>query len=110
MLESIWNLTTSEIELRQQLPTVACDSLISYLLAKRGVTDAKWVGDTRRLVVKYDADVFGSADLVDLVHARGIPVAAVRAGHAQARGTSSPLPLRRSLAASTSRQSSQPRP
>ncbi len=83
MLESVWNLKTSEIELRQQLPVLECDWLISRLLAKHGIANAKWGRNTtRRLFVEYDADIFGSAELVDFLQTCGIPVAAVRAGYA----------------------------
>ncbi len=86
MLDCVWNLRTSEIELRQQLPEPECAWLISRLLAKHGVADAKWWGNRGRLFVEYDADIFGTAELVDFLQACSIPVAAVRAGYSQASG------------------------
>ncbi len=82
MLESGGNLNTSEIELRQQLPTLECEWLISCLRGIHGVADAKWGGNTRQLFVEYDADIFGSGELVDILHTCGAPVAALRAGYA----------------------------
>jgi hypothetical protein len=81
MLDAVWNLNASKIELRQAMPALECNQLISRLLAERSVADAKWTGNARRLLVEYDAEVFGSAELVDCLHACGIP-AAVGAGYA----------------------------
>lgn len=83
MLENVGNLRTSEIELRHQLSALECDWLTGCLHAKNGVADVKWAGKMRRLFVEYDADTFGSADLVDFLRTCGVPVAAVRAGYAQ---------------------------
>jgi hypothetical protein len=82
MLESLRNLKTSEIELQQQLPVLEGEWLVGCLLAKQGVAKAAWRGNTRRLLVEYDADLFGSADLVAFLHRCGVPVAAVRVGMA----------------------------
>jgi hypothetical protein len=41
MLQTLRNLKTSEIELRQQLPVLECEWPVGRLLAKQGVTDAK---------------------------------------------------------------------
>jgi hypothetical protein len=79
MIESLRNLKTSEIELRQPLPVLECEWLVGRLLAKKGVKDAKWAGGTRRLLVEYDADRFGSAELIAFLQSCGVPVAAVRA-------------------------------
>jgi hypothetical protein len=86
MLESVGNLKTSEIELRQQLPPLESDWLSNCLRAKYGVADVQWAGDTRRLLVEYDADIFGSAELVDFLRMCGVPVAAVRADMPERRG------------------------
>jgi len=80
MLESLRNLKTSEIELRQQLPVLEGEWLVGCLLAKRGVANAKWGGNKRRLLVEYDADLFGGAELIAFLHSCGVPVAAVRVG------------------------------
>jgi hypothetical protein len=80
MLESLQNLKTSEIEVRQQLPVLEGEWLVGCLLAKQGVANATWRGNTRRLVVEYDADLFGSAELVAFLQYCGVPVAAVRVG------------------------------
>jgi hypothetical protein len=80
MLESLRNLKTSEIELRQQLPVLEGEWLVGCLLAKQGVANATWRGSTRHLLIEYDADLFGSADLIAFLHYCGVPVAAVRVG------------------------------
>jgi hypothetical protein len=80
MIESLRNLKTSEIELRQPLPVLECEWLVGRLLAKQGIAAARWVGNTRRLLVEYDADRFGSAELIAFFQSCGVPVAAVRAG------------------------------
>ncbi len=77
MLESLRNLKTSEIELRQQLPVLEGEWLVGCLLAKQGVANATWKGSTRHLLIEYDADVFGSAELIAFLHFCGVPVAAV---------------------------------
>ena len=59
MLASLRNLKTSEIELRQPLRVLECEWLVGRLLAKQGIATAKWVGNTRRLLVEYDADICG---------------------------------------------------
>ena len=80
MLASLQNLKTSEIELRQPLRVLECEWLVGRLLAKQGVATANWVGDTRRLLVEYDADICGGGELVALLQSCGVPVAAVHAG------------------------------
>jgi hypothetical protein len=79
MLDSVRNPRTSEIELRHQLPALEGDWLVGRLRAKRGIADAEYGGGARRLVVEYDADLLGSADLVEFLDDWGIPVAAVHA-------------------------------
>ncbi len=78
MLESLRNLKISEIELRHGLPGPDSESLVSYLLAKRGVAAAKWRGNTGRLLVEYDADLFGNSAIIEFLHFYGVSVAAVR--------------------------------
>jgi len=78
MLESLRNLKTSEIELRQQLPAPEGEWLIGRLLAKQGIANATW--KARRLLIEYDADVFGSAEILSFLHSWGVRVAAVRVG------------------------------
>ncbi len=80
MLTSLRNLKTSEIELRQPLPVLECEWLVGRLLAKQGIETAKWVGNTCRLLVEYDADLCGMADLVAFLQSCGVPGAAVRGG------------------------------
>jgi hypothetical protein len=46
------------------------------------VADAKWVTNARKLLVVYDADLFGAAELADYLDTCGISVAGVRAAHA----------------------------
>jgi len=82
MLESLRNLQTSEIELKQQLPPPEGEWLVRRLRAKQGVANATWKGNTHRLLIEYDADLFGSAELLEFVRHCGIPVAAVRVGTA----------------------------
>jgi len=82
MLENVGNLSTSELELRQQLSPLECDWLTGCLHAKNGVADVKWGDQPHRLFVEYDADIFGSTELVDFLRTCGIPVAAVRATYA----------------------------
>jgi hypothetical protein len=80
MFHSLRNLKTSEIELRQRLPALEGEWLVGRLLAKQGVAAAQWRGNTCRLLVEYDADVFGSTEIIDFLHSCGVPVAAVRVG------------------------------
>jgi hypothetical protein len=80
MLESLRNLKTSEIELRQQLPVPEVEWLVRRLLAKQGVANAKWLDNTRRLLVEYDANLFGTAEIIGFLHYCGVLVAAVRVG------------------------------
>jgi hypothetical protein len=82
MLESLRNLKTSEIELKQQLPPPEGEWLVGCLLAKRGVANAAWMGNARRLSIEYDADLFGSAELLAFLRNCGVLVAAVRVGTA----------------------------
>jgi hypothetical protein len=81
VIENLRNLKTSEIELRQQLPVLECEWLIGRLLAKRGVATAEWVANTRRLLVRHDADLCGRAELVALLQSCGVS-ASVPAGRA----------------------------
>jgi len=80
MLESLRNLKTSEIELRQQLPAPESEWLVGRLLAKQGVANARWMGSTCRLLVEYDADLFGTAEIIAFLRYCGVLVAAVRVG------------------------------
>lgn len=82
MLESLRNLRTSEIELRQRLPAPEGEWLVGCLLAKQGVANATWRGNARGLWIEHDADLFGRAELLDFLHYCGVSVAAVRAGMA----------------------------
>jgi len=79
MLESLRNLTTSEIEVREPLPARECEWLIGRLLAKQGIAAARWVGNHRRLLVEYDADVYGKAELIAILRFCCVSAAAVRA-------------------------------
>jgi hypothetical protein len=72
VIENLRNLKTSEIELRQQLPVLECEWLVGRLLAKRGVATARWVANTRRLSVQYDADLCGRAELVAFLQSCGV--------------------------------------
>jgi hypothetical protein len=80
MLESLRNLKISEVELRQQLPVREREWLVGRLLAKQGVANATWMGGTHRLLVEYDADLFGAAEILAFLRACGVLVAAVRVG------------------------------
>jgi hypothetical protein len=80
MFESLQNLKTSEIELRQPLPVPEGEWLVGRLLAKHGVANAKWIGSTCRLLVEYDADRFGTAEIIAFLRYCGVIVAAVRVG------------------------------
>jgi len=81
MLQSLRNLKTSEIELRQPLPVLECEWLVGRLLARQGVATAKWAGNTRHLLVEHDADSFGSAELIAFLQSCGVPVTGVRAAY-----------------------------
>ena len=81
MLESVGNLKTSEIELRQQLPVLECEWLIGRLLAKQGVATAEWASD-RRLLIEYDADLCSRAELIAFLQSCGVTGNAVRVGFA----------------------------
>jgi hypothetical protein len=83
MLESVSNLKTSEIELRQQVPVLVCEWLVDRLLAEQGVAAASWGGDTHQLVVEYDADLCCGAELIAFLQHTGFPIAAVRLGFAR---------------------------
>lgn len=80
MLENLRNLKTSEIELRQQLPVPEGEWLVGRLLAKQGVASARWLGNTRRLLVEYDADLFGTAEIIAFLRYSGVLVASARVG------------------------------
>jgi len=80
MLDSVRNLRTSEIELRQGLPELECNWLVGQLRAKRGIADAEC--GLRRLVVEYDADILDSTDLVEFLDACNVPVVSVHAARA----------------------------
>jgi hypothetical protein len=80
MIESLRNLQTSEIELKQQLPPPEGEWLLGRLLAKQGVANARWMGNARRLFIEYDANLFGCAELIAFLRYCGVPVAAVRVG------------------------------
>lgn len=82
MLEYVGNLRTSEVELRQPLSALERDWLTSCLNARNGVADVKWAGKMHRLCVEYDADVFGSSELIDFLRTLGVPVASLRAAYA----------------------------
>lgn len=82
VLNNVGNLMTSELELRQRLSALECDWLAGCLHAKNGVAAVQWSDKTSRLFVEYNADIFGSAELIDFLLTCGVPVAAVRAGYA----------------------------
>jgi hypothetical protein len=82
MRETLRNLKTTEHVLPQPLTMHEGDWLVGRLLAQRGVADAKWVTNARKLLVVYDADLFGAAELADYLDTCGISVAGVRAAHA----------------------------
>jgi len=80
MLNSLRNLKTSEIELRQPLPVLECEWLVGRLLAKQEIETAKWAGGTYRLLVEYDADLCGKADLIAFLQSCGVPATVVGVG------------------------------
>ena len=80
MLDSVRNLRTSEIQLRQGLPEPECNWLVGQLRAKRGIADAEC--RVRQLVVEYDADIVDRADLVEFLDVCGVPVMSVHAARA----------------------------
>jgi hypothetical protein len=82
MLESVRNLKTSEIELRQRLPQLECEWLVAQLRARRDIAAAACASDACRLTIEYDADRLGRADLVDLLNLCGVRVGTVHAPHA----------------------------
>lgn len=82
MRDNVADLMTSEIEFRQQLSALECEWLTSCLHAKNGVADVKWGDRTHHLFVEYNADICGSAELIDFLRTCGVSVAAVRAGYA----------------------------
>ncbi len=82
MRQNDGNLMSSEIELRQHLSALECDWLTGCLYAKNGVADVKWSDKTSRLFVEYNTAVFESAELLDFLRARGVPVASLRAVNA----------------------------
>jgi hypothetical protein len=82
MLDSIRNLRTSEIELRQRLPRLECDWLVGALRARRGIAGAKCAPDALHLTVDYDADRLASDDVVDFLNECGVLVSRVHGGYA----------------------------
>ena len=80
MLESLRNLKTSEIELQQRLPVSEGEWLVGRLLAKQGIANATWRGAARRLLIEYDADLFGSEEILSYLHFCRVRVAGVRVG------------------------------
>jgi hypothetical protein len=81
MLESVRNLKTTEIELRQHLLVLESEWLVGRLLAKQGVATAEWVGN-RRLLIEYDADLCSGAELIAFLQSCGVTAAVVRVGFA----------------------------
>lgn len=77
MLDSVRNLKTSEIELRQCLPRREGEWLVGTLRARRDIAGASCTPDARRLTIEYDADKLEGEDLVDLLSECGLRVAAV---------------------------------
>lgn len=78
MLDSTRNLKTSRIELDERLPAIERAWLVAELRDKRGVVAAEC--SARALVVDYDADVWGSADLLDFLAECRVAVAGIRSG------------------------------
>jgi hypothetical protein len=58
--------------LRQPLPALECEWLVGRLLAKQGVETAGWMGESCRLLVEYDADLCGRAELVAFLQSCGV--------------------------------------
>jgi hypothetical protein len=82
MLNGIFNLRASEIELRQQLPKLESDWLVGTLRAHPGIAGATCASDARHLTIEYDGDRLVSDDLVAFLNECGVSVARVHAGHA----------------------------
>ena len=77
MLGDVRNLRTSNIELKQRLPTLECEWLVGQLRSRPGIATARCAGDARYVTVEYDADELVSGDVVDFLSQCGVPVAAV---------------------------------
>jgi len=54
-----------------------CEWLVGRLLAKYGVATATWERDTQRLLVEYDADLCGRAELIAFLQSCGVSASAV---------------------------------
>lgn len=78
MLDSTRNLRTSQMLLRQWLPPVEREWLLSHLCSRRDITRAEYAHDSCRLTVEYDADEMRSSDLNDVLNECGIQVALAR--------------------------------
>jgi hypothetical protein len=75
MLDSMRNLKTSQMLLRQRLPLVEREWLLSRLCSRRDVTRAQYEHESGRLTVEYDADEIMTSDLTDVLNECGIQVA-----------------------------------
>ena len=72
MWDSIRNVKTSQLRLRDELGRSEQAWLVKHLRTKRGVRDAQYFEDGMRLVVAYDADCLNRLDLLTIVQACGI--------------------------------------
>ena len=75
MLDSTRNLRVSQTLLRQRLPLVEREWLVSHLCSRRDITRAEYANDSRWLTVEYDADEMRISDLTEVLNECGIRVA-----------------------------------
>jgi len=73
MLDSIRNLKTCQIDLRERLDGLERDWLIGRLVSKRSVLDAVYSDeDSHRLIIEYDADLVNGTDLLEFLYMCGL--------------------------------------
>jgi hypothetical protein len=97
MWESIRNLKTSELELREPLNDSERDWLVGCLTSRRGIRDALCDGEHAcRLLVEYDANFVNVAELLDFLYLCGIPAEPAPSLHIENRLELQPTPAGRS--------------
>jgi hypothetical protein len=76
---SLRDVRTTAIELRENLGGLERDWVLGCLAAQRGIEVARWLDqDSCNLVVEYDADVLTGSELVNFLYTCGLPTRSVR--------------------------------
>jgi hypothetical protein len=84
--DSLRDLRTAEIELREPLGGLERDWVLGQLRAQSGIEDAAWVEeDERSLLIEYDADLMSGAELVNFLYVCGLSTRCARRAVGSAR-------------------------